>query len=634
MKYCTLITLLFSLTMAPIAAGAQERLHRAIDTLNAKAASWLTKPDSLTYYAEKAYEMAQRSTYGRGRAQAAKLKGISAFYQSDFDLAKSYYLESLAEFGTLNDSLEIAKANYNVATVMNAKADYKETLTYGLKALAFFEAIGDHNGEGRVYNLLGIAANVNNDFEKSITYLKQYYQLVKRVPDSLEMATALNNLGSTFTTMGLPDSAIHYLNSARKMNEKIGTDRNMASIYSNLGAMYEAKDDLHEAIAHTVSGLRYARAEGDRLREAGLLFNLGKYKNALGQTQESIPHFIQAIDISEAIGFFEVIYKANNSLAKVRADQGRHAEAYQHMLAVETAKDSVFVIEKMKSERELEARFQSEKKEQQIEILNQETAIQQLKLRQRNLMLIATLALLVTGAVTAYFVFKQRRLQAEARLQHEINTQQEKATRDVLDAEERERRRIAGDLHDGVGQTLSAALLNLNYLYKSVAEGKAPDPQLIDTALGLVKDSYQEMRSISHQMMPNALLKAGLATSIKEFLDPIDGKNIKVYLNVSGLNERLDQQLETVLYRAIQEAVNNVVKHAGATRLTIQILKDEEGLSVSIEDNGGGFDPSSAGYEEGIGLKNIRSRVALLRGSVDVDSAVGRGTVVVIYIPA
>lgn len=142
------------------------------------------------------------------------------------------------------------------------------------------------------------------------------------------------------------------------------------------------------------------------------------------------------------------------------------------------------------------------------------------------------------------------------------------------------------------------------------------------------------MRSISHQMMPNALLKAGLATSIKEFLDPIDGKNIKVYLNVSGLNERLDQQLETVLYRAIQEAVNNVVKHAGATRLTIQILKDEEGLSVSIEDNGGGFDSSSAGYEEGIGLKNIRSRVALLRGSVDVDSAVGRGTVVVIYIPA
>src|SRR5690606_1262143 len=206
--------------------------------------------------------------------------------------------------------------------------------------------------------------------------------------------------------------------------------------------------------------------------------------------------------------------------------------------------------------------------------------------------------------------------------------------REVLDAEERERRRIAGDLHDGVGQTLSAALLNLNYLHKSIAEGKAPDPQVMDTALGLVKGSYQEMRSISHQMMPNALLKAGLATSIKEFLDAIDGKNIKVNLYVSGLADRLDQQLETVLYRAVQEAVNNVVKHAQATRLTIQLMKDEEGISVTIEDNGRGFDPSGVEFSEGIGLKNLRSRVGLLQGSVDVDAAPGRGTVVVIYIPA
>src|SRR5690606_33713571 len=208
----------------------------------------------------------------------------------------------------------------------------------------------------------------------------------------------------------------------------------------------------------------------------------------------------------------------------------------------------------------------------------------------------------------------------------------QQATLEVLEAEERERRRIAADLHDGVGQLLSAALLNLNQT-RSLTEESSEARKLLERSLAIVGESYDEMRSLSHQMMPNALLKSGLASSVKEFLSKIDGEKMKVGLDVVGLNERLDPQIETSLYRVIQEAVTNVVKHAEATRLSIQMFRDEEGITATIEDNGKGFDPTQKELSEGVGMKNIFSRINLLGGHLEVDSAPGRGTFILVQIP-
>ena len=132
-------------------------------------------------------------------------------------------------------------------------------------------------------------------------------------------------------------------------------------------------------------------------------------------------------------------------------------------------------------------------------------------------------------------------------------------------------------------------------------------------------------------MMPNALLKAGLTTAVREFISKIDEHKLKVNLGISGINERLDAQTETVLYRVIQESVNNVIKHAKASLLSIQLVKDSDGINLSIEDNGIGFDKNST--KNGIGLENIKSRIALINGEIEYDTAVGKGTLVNIFIP-
>ena len=217
-------------------------------------------------------------------------------------------------------------------------------------------------------------------------------------------------------------------------------------------------------------------------------------------------------------------------------------------------------------------------------------------------------------------------------LQREIMKQQDLATKAVLDAEERERRRIATDLHDGVGQTLSAALMNLNGLTSNIKEILASDKITLEKSLALVNESYDEVRTISHQMMPNALLKAGLSAAVREFLSKIDENQLKITLDISGFSKKLDDQLETVLYRVIQESVNNVIKHAKASKLSIQMRKDDEGIYLAIEDNGVGFNPLQK--KEGIGLQNIQSRILFIQGTVEYDSAPGKGTLVHIFIPA
>lgn len=212
--------------------------------------------------------------------------------------------------------------------------------------------------------------------------------------------------------------------------------------------------------------------------------------------------------------------------------------------------------------------------------------------------------------------------------------QQDLATKAIINAEENERKRIAADLHDGVGQIMSAAKMNLSAFENEITFKDDAQKIYFDKLIGLVDESCKEIRSVSHQMMPNALLKNGLASAVKEFIDKIDNRIIKINLYTEGLNERLDGNTETVLYRIIQECVNNVIKHSGANNLDISLIKDNDGISATVEDNGRGFDTMDRQKTEGIGLKNIRSRVEFLKGTVDFDSSPGKGTLVAIHVPA
>ncbi|TZF86389.1 tetratricopeptide repeat protein (plasmid) [Pedobacter sp. BS3] len=619
-----------SLIICP--AFAQQDTKERFDKIYTQAVKYLLKPDSLIRYANEAYQFAKSENYVSGEAQSLKLKGIYEHRVSNFDQAIQYYQQSLAIFEDLHIPLEIGKVNLNIATSYSSKYDFVKSIQYGLKALKIFEQLNDLNGQGRVLNLLGICSSAQKDYRSAVNYFIQYNKLVKQARDTVEIATSYNNIGTTYQSLSKPDSAIYYLKLAAYLHNKVNNLNGLGAVYENIGALYESKKDLQNAIVYHKKSMDAYKRFGNRKFLSHSYYNLGVAYKQLKDTVKAEQWFDKALDLAEKVGEKQIIQETYARLSELHANRDQYKAAYENLKLSVHSRDSILTNSKMQIIEDLKTKYETGKKEQQIVSLNQQNTIQQLKIRQRTILLLIAVALLLAGVLVAYLFNNWRKLKTEAHLQAEINKQQELATKALLDAEERERRRIATDLHDGIGQILSAALMNMNGLFKKL-NLKGDEELQAQRLLSLVTEGYDEMRTISHQMMPNALLKAGLASAVKDFLNHIDENQIKVSLETIGLTQRLDEQVETVLYRIIQETVNNVIKHASASKLTVQIINDTDGISVTVEDNGNGFDSRKFTGNEGIGLKNIHSRVELLKGIIDIDSAPGKGTLVAIHIP-
>ncbi|MBC7510656.1 MAG: sensor histidine kinase [Ferruginibacter sp.] len=287
----------------------------------------------------------------------------------------------------------------------------------------------------------------------------------------------------------------------------------------------------------------------------------------------------------------------------------------------------------------LKNQLDSTHKEENINSLNKQARIQNLELNnqklevtRKNIIITVIIVLAMMGFLLGYSFNRRYKLQQQTKLQQEILKHQDLATKAIIAAEETERKRIATDLHDGVGQLMSAAKMNLSAIESDLNFTSVAQKNAYDKAMALVDEGCKEVRAVSHNMMPNALLRAGLASAVREFLDNLNSQVIKINLYADGLNERIDSNTETILYRVIQECVNNVLKHAKASLLDISIIKEAENISVTIEDNGIGFDKNSLKNGTGIGLKNIETRMAFLKGSVEWESQPGKGTLVVLHV--
>ena len=192
---------------------------------------------------------------------------------------------------------------------------------------------------------------------------------------------------------------------------------------------------------------------------------------------------------------------------------------------------------------------------------------------------------------------------------------------------------MAAELHDGVGQVMVAAWLNLQVLEDQLKGLDSEQQNLLHKATGMVGESCKEVRHVSHAMMPTVLQNKGFADAVKDFTNKIDSKIISIDVHTEGLEKPLETVVETILYRVIQEAVNNTIKHARATQLDISLYNQPEGITLLIEDNGIGF--SKANLEkEGQGMQNMKSRIAFLHGTIHWESSPGNGTLLSINIPA
>ena len=194
----------------------------------------------------------------------------------------------------------------------------------------------------------------------------------------------------------------------------------------------------------------------------------------------------------------------------------------------------------------------------------------------------------------------------------------------IMEGETAERSRLARDMHDGLGGMLSAIKLNLFDIKKTNEALKENDGVKLNKVIGMLDNSISELRRVAHNLMPETLLKYGLKTSLQNFCSDLDNVEFHFY----GDEKRLNGRVELMLYRSAFELVNNALKHSGATQINVQIIQQVERISLTVQDNGKGFDPINT--SKGTGLNNISNRVTSANGSMNIFSDAEYGTEIVI----
>ena len=550
--------------------------------------------DSMRVYSEKCLEIAKKNNLPLIVAKGHNGLGVYYWQTGNYSEAIKNHLAALSIREKLKDSLGISSSFGNLALVYFDNQNSKEAERYGLLGLELGKKI---KRSTIVISCLQLLANVygqGGQFDKALKMDAEALIICKKENDTRGLSQVYSNMANCYTAMKQYDKALKYQLEVLKIDQFFNDKKQISDTYMNISGIYSEKKEYKTALDWMKKGLQLSQES--------------KYKQGEKSGWGTLSH------IYEQLGDYKNALKAHQKYQSISVEMINENSNKQIAL--------------------MQTKFETEKKEQKINLLNKENTIQKLSIAKHETTIAIIIGLLLVAILVAGLVYNRNKLKQRAQLQAEMLRHQDMMTKAVIDAEEHERKRIGADLHDGVGQLFSAVKMNLNGLFERISLQREEDRFLAENTLALVDESCKEVRVISHQMMPNMLLRSGIASDLKSFIEKIDADSLKIRLETTGFKDRLESNVETMLYRIIQETINNVIKHAQATQLDIILKRDAREITAVIKDNGIGFDTGKAGSFEGIGLKNILTRIEYLRGTIEYDSAPGKGTTVTLNVPA
>ena len=587
--------------------------------------------------ADDALRLARRLRDVRGQGLAEDMIGNSLNFQGQYKEALAHLTRArrlLEQAGpTRANRLALTDTWNSIGISYDELADFPASTAAYLQSLRLAELLGDSIPIAKAnVNLGGLAARLKQSDEAAL----RYRRALPMVRIAGPRVIILNNLAAVFIDRRNPDSAAAYLERARRELHNVDSERLTAEVAYSTGRVWRLRGQPDSAIV----SYRRALAVAEPLHQPDLL--LGPLLELGELLVGRDPHdptaaalLTRALTLAQQTEAPDRAREAHRSLAIATAARGQTADALRHREAELALTDSIFAQDAAARVAGLKMRYEVEKREQQARIQALELRETDAKLQRRTIGLAALGAALLAVLGAGAWLLTRARLNARLAVADERAAQQRARATAVLEAEERERRRIGADLHDSVGQLLAAAKLNLSALQHDLSAPPA-DHDRLRTALDTLDEGLREVRTLSHQLVPNALLRHGLSGAVRELIGRVAGPaGLHIHLDVLGMERGLPPALESMLYRTIQEVIANVVKHARATEVTIQLLHQGAEATVLIEDNGVGFDPTTLATrpDAGIGLRNLAARVEYVGGRFTLDARPGRGTIVSVEVP-
>jgi len=423
-------------------------------------------------------------------------------------------------------------------------------------------------------------------------------------------------MGIVYMRQGRFDESIASHNKALDMARDLGIERDEAFVYNDLGSVYFLSGyDLHKAIDYLLRAIAIRERINERNEIAYSYNYLGQVYRQLGNLMEAERWMKKGLQMAIETSNSKQTYEGYHELSILYAQFGRHDSAYQYLNKYTTFSDSLRLIEKAAAIDELTVRYESEKKEQQIEVLTQQTTIQQLGLQRRNLLLLASVLLFVSASAMAYMIYRNR-MAGERQLLNEAALKAELLRAEAQNALQQDRLRISRELHDNIGSHLTFIKSAVDH----ATEGDAATMQQVKT---IASDTIRELRKTVWLINRSSVGLEEFTVKLREYV----AFNTKITVAAHIPDEViLESTVATHLFRMVQEAVNNALKYGAASHIRVDVERVSKGVKIGVMDDGVGFDPEkvTAGY----GIANMRSRAEAMDGEFILRSAPGEGTAV------
>ena len=582
-------------------------------------------------FLKSAILISEKIKYPLGASIAYGMHANLLFYEMKLDsskllLDKAYAL--VKNNANIQYRNQLALLTNMYGSIQQQKQQYDSAVEKYLEAASIYTSTGNESKIIYTCYNLSVMYGFLEDTAKALYYAREANKIAVNTNDSTFIIRSLIVLSEALLMLKKYDSVLLLSQKGLTMSELQNIPFTIGKFHELLGQYYiENENRADSAIVHFDVALQYFKQINIPYDIARVLQKKGNASLRGKDYNNAIKYSKEASAIAKDLKLNQVLQYSLLDLVNATEKLGLIDESYRYLKEYVAVNDSLQNRNNRKRVNELEIKYQTQKKEAQL--LAQHATIQ--KKNMLNYILAGSALALMVILSLSYSTYQQKQKLQQQRI-IELETQQQlNATEAVLKGEEQERTRLAKDLHDGLGGMLSGIKYSFNTVKNNLT--MTPDnAQAFERSMDMLDSSIKEMRRVAHNMMPEALVKFGLDTALKDFCNDISKSGaLEVSYHSIGLEQIvLDQTVAITIYRIVQELIHNTMKHASAKHAIVQVTKSNGQVTVTVEDDGKGFYKSVLNKSKGIGWSNIKNRVEFLKGTLDVKSEGVKGTSVYI----
>ncbi len=591
-----------------------------------------------------ALDQQQESLYGVGRDlhQIAVVYRKMGAYQNGIDYAlRSIKTLKQPPFEEKRERV-LGNVYNNLGLLYKNQGNYVTSLEFFQKGLKLREELGDPKGVAKSYNEIGLLYFDWGTFASALSKSRSSLQIALSGKYQEETAIAYSNMGNAYLMLGNLDSADYCFDQSLEFHGSGPITSAKVDVIHNQGVVFHARKDYSKALEYFQQALELRKKMGYQFRVAESYLNIGELNLEQGKYSAALDSLTAGLAVAEHSQYLPLKSQILALMADVYINMQDADRALVYYSAAKQLSDSLDAIrnQAIDVDRKITHNRYNEDRFQDIVALQEaKSNLKTLGISALSIGLILLIIIIVAYGANARN--KQRAVIAEqnVRISRDeiddlLQTQELKLMRAMLEGQDEERQRLSADLHDRLGGILSVVRLHFKSVEKNIHQMETQNQEQYAKATELLNEACDTVRTISHDIGDSLLLNLGLVPALEDLASTIEAsKELTVSVIHHGLDDRLDSSTEIDLYKIVQELLSNILKHAAARHVTISLTKNEDRLSMMVEDDGVGFEFGSSDNREGIGLFSIRSRVEKLSGEFDLDSTVGHGTTASVDIP-